>query len=171
MLGHAVHSRAAHQSRRARSLAPRMLFRATALTCLLHAVACSPLAGAAACVRRRRRGSAARARRPALCSPALLLRVLTLLPARSPATTVLVRAAACSARSRAGRSLESPRSLAGVAECVRRRCCRSAARARRLAPCSSVSPLQALALPAVRAHAAGLLDGRRWPCVRWPSLD
>ena len=100
-----------------------------------------------------------------------LLRVLTLLPARLPATTVLVRAAACSARLRAGRSLESPRSLAGVAECVRRRCCRSTAHARWLAPCSSVSPLQALALLAVRAHAAGPLDGRHWPCVRWPSLD
>jgi hypothetical protein len=81
------------------------------------------------------------------------------------------RASPClSARSRVGRSLESPRSLAGVAECVCRRCCRSAALARRLAPCSSVSPLQALALLAVRANAAGPLDGRRWPCVRWPSL-
>jgi len=161
MLGHNVHSCAAHRSRRVRSSAP--------------------LRSPAGSTRSRARRSpelprvfaegAARARRPPPCSPAPLLRVLTLLPARSPATTVLVRAAACSARSRVGRSLESPRSLAGVAECVRRRCCRSAARARRLASCSSVSPLQALALPAVRAHAAGPLDGRRWPCVRWSSLD
>ena len=83
---------------------------------------------------------------------------LTLLPARSPATTVLVRTAACSARSRAGRwsrrvrSLESPNAFAGGAAAL--------LRARRLALCSSVSPLQALALLAVRAHAAGPLDGR-----------